>query len=605
MKDKIKLILKSIRQYKKPAIVTPFFMVGEVLLESLIPFTMSIFLDTVIKINSFEDFTKLFTVDKLPFQVSLLGLIIAMVIMAILSIICGVCGGVFAAKASVGLATNLRGDLYKKIQTFSFANIDKFSASSLVTRMTTDISNIQMAFQMCIRIVFRAPLMIVFSAVMAFISGGAVAWVFIVLIPLMGTGFFFIVKYAMRIFTKVFKRYDAMNQSVQENITGIRVVKAYVREDFEKRKFNVASNNIKADFTKAEKIVALNIPLMNSTIHLSNIVIIAIGAYCIGKYSRVESGKIFNDVLTIGQMSSLLTYGIQILTNIMMVSLIMVMLTMSLEAIRRVGEVLQEEPTIKNPDNPIMELKDGSIDFNHVNFVYKKEAEKDTLSDIDIHIKSGQIIGILGSTGSGKTSVVNLISRLYDVKDGEVLVGGENVKNYDLVTLRDNVAVVLQKNVLFSGTIADNLRWGKEDATEEEMMKACDIAQASEFVHQLKDGLNTHIEQGGTNVSGGQKQRLCIARAILKSPKVLILDDSTSAVDTKTDKLIRSHLKDDLPTMTKIIIAQRISSIENADQIIIMDNGKINAIGTHDELLKSSHIYQEVYYTQNRVGGEN
>lgn len=603
MKDKIKLILKSVRQYKKYAIITPFFMVGEVLLESLIPFTMSIFLDTCIKATSFNDFLTPFEVSKLPFKVSLLALIIAMVVMAIFSIICGIFGGVYAAKASVGLATNLRSDLYKKVQTFSFANIDKFSASSLVTRMTTDIANVQMAFQMCIRIVFRAPLMIIFSAVMAFVSGGQVAWVFVVLIPLMGAGLFFIVKNAMKIFTKVFKRYDALNQSIQENVTGIRVVKAYVREEFEKEKFSKASNNIKGDFVKAEKIVALNIPLMNTTIHISNIVVIAIAAYLIGKYSYIKEGKIFNDVLSIGQMSSLLTYGIQILTNIMMVSIIMVMLTMSLEAIRRIGEVLQEEPTIKNPENPIYEVKDGSVDFNNVNFKYKETADKNTLNNIDLHIKSGQFIGILGSTGSGKTSVINLISRLYDVKDGDVLVGGKNVKEYDLVTLRDNVAVVLQKNVLFSGSIAENLRWGKENATEKEMMWACDIAQASEFVSQLKEGLNTHIEQGGTNVSGGQKQRLCIARAILKSPKILILDDSTSAVDTKTDKIIRKHLKEDLPEMTKIVIAQRISSIENADQIIIMDNGEVSAIGNHEYLMKNSQIYQEVYNTQNRVGG--
>ncbi len=608
MKDKIKLILKSVRQYKKYALITPIFMVIESLLECVLPFTMSIFLDLCIQATSFNDFLTLYKHTKLPFEVSLLSLIIVMVTMALLSIFSGIMGGRYGAKASVGLATNLRSDLYKKIQTFSFANIDKFSTSSLVTRMTTDVQNVQMSFQMCIRIVIRAPLMMIFSAVMAFVSGGVVAWLFIALIPILGFGLFFIVKSAMKIFLKVFKRYDALNESVQENVTGIRVVKAYVREDFEKNKFNNASTSMMGDFIKAEKIVALNTPLMNTTIHLSNILVVAIASYLIGKYSFIkEEGSqiiILNEKLSIGQMSSLLTYGIQILTNIMMISMIMVMLTMSLEAIRRIGEVLQEEPTIQNPSNPLYDVNDGSVDFNDVNFRYKKNAQRDTLSHIDLHIKSGQFIGILGSTGSGKTSVINLISRLYDVSDGQVLVGGKDVRSYDLKTLRDNVAVVLQKNVLFSGSIADNLRWGKEDATIDELKKACDIAQASEFISQLKDGFDTHIEQGGANVSGGQKQRLCIARAILKNPKILILDDSTSAVDTKTDKLIRKHLKEDIPNTTKIVIAQRISSIEDADQIIILDDGSINAIGTHEELLKNNLIYQEVYHTQNRVGGD-
>ncbi len=605
MLKKIKLILKSLRQYKIYAIITPLFMVIEALMESLIPFTMSIFLDISIKTGGISDFLTYYPADKLPFDVNLLTLVIAMIVMAMLSLLSGIMGAKFGAKASVGLASNLRSDMYKKLQTFSFANIDKFQPSSLLTRMTTDIQNVQQAFQMCIRIVFRAPLMMIFSAVMAFIAGGWVAFIFIVLIPILGIGLYFIVKRAMAIFLKVFKRYDALNESVEENVSAIRVVKAYVREDYEKTKFNTASNNMTSDFVKAEKTVALNTPLMNTVIHLSNILVVSVASYLTGRFSSIgEGGEILNQYLTIGQMSSLLTYGIQILTCIMMISMIMVMLTMSLESVRRIGEVLEEEPTIKNPENPIYEVKDGSVDFNHVNFSYKKEAEKQTLTDIDLHIKSGQFIGILGSTGSGKTSVVNLISRLYDVSDGEVLVGGKNVKEYDLKTLRDMVAVVLQKNVLFSGSIADNLRWGNQEATVEEMKKACDIAQASEFVSQLKDGFDTYITQGGTNVSGGQKQRLCIARAILKNPKVLILDDSTSAVDTKTDKLIRQHLKEDIPNTTKIVIAQRISSIEDADQIIVLDNGKINQIGTHEELLKSNPIYQEVYYTQNRVGGD-
>ena len=608
MKHKIKLILGSLRQYKKYAFITPIFMIIEALLESALPFVMSIFLDVAVKTISVDDFTTFYDHPRLPFKISLLVLVITMVLMALLSFISGILGGRFAAKASVGIATNLRSDLYKKIQTFSFANIDKFSTSSLVTRLTTDVSSVQMAFQMMIRIVVRAPLMMIFSAVMAFVAGGQAAWIFIALIPVLGIGLFFIIKFAMGIFMRVFKRYDALNQSVQENVSGIRVVKAYVREDFEKNKFNTASTNMSKDFIKAEKIVALNNPLMNTTIHISNIAVVAIASYIIGKYSTLstQDGNIvvLNDKLSIGQMSALLTYGIQILMNIMMISMIMVMLTMSLEAIRRIGEVLEEEPTIKDCENPLFEVKDGSIDFNNVNFRYKKEADKDTLSDINIHIKSGQFVGILGSTGSGKSSIINLISRLYDVSEGEVLVGGINVKEYDLKTLRDNVSVVLQKNVLFSGTIADNLRWGDLNATQEEMQKACDIAQASEFIAHLKNGFETHIEQGGSNVSGGQKQRLCIARALLKKPKILILDDSTSAVDTKTDRLIRQGLRNDIPDTTKIVIAQRISSIEDADQIIIVDDGKINAIGTHEQLLKNNSIYQEVYYTQNRVGGD-
>ena len=609
MKHKIRLIMSSLREYKKFAIITPIFMIIEALLESALPFVMSIFLDIAIKVKAPGDFLTFYDHTKLPFKVSLLVLIITMVAMAMLSLLSGILGGRFAAKASVGLATNLRADLYRKIQTFSFANIDKFSTSSLVTRLTTDVSSVQMAFAMCIRIVIRAPLMMIFSAVMAFATGGQVAWLFIALIPVLGIGLFFIIKSAMKIFTRVFKRYDALNQSVQENVNGIRVVKAYVREDFEKEKFNNASTSMSQDFIKAEKIVALNTPLMNTTIHISNIAVVSIAAYIIGKYSSVVNNngeiEIVNNVLSIGQMSALLTYGIQILMNIMMISMIMVMLTMSLEAIRRIGEVLDEEPTIKDCENPVFEVKDGSVDFNNVNFRYKQDAEKDTLSKIDIHIKSGQFIGILGSTGSGKTSIVNLISRLYDVSEGEVLVGGVNVKEYDLKTLRDNVSVVLQKNVLFSGSIADNLRWGDLNATEEDMKRACDIAQASEFISQLKDGYNTRIEQGGANVSGGQKQRLCIARAILKKPKILILDDSTSAVDTKTDRLIRKGLKEDIPETTKIVIAQRISSIEDADQIIIVNDGAIDAIGTHEELLKHNEIYKEVYYTQNRVGGDH
>ena len=603
MWKKIKLILKSLRQYKKDAIVTPFFMIGEAALECALPFVMSMFVDTLRHITKIEDFMTPFPYANGPIhlEVSLFWLIITLVGMAFLSLACGILGGVFASRASVGMAANLRSDMYKKLETFSFANIDKFSASSLVTRMTTDISTVQMAFQMVIRAVIRAPLLMIFSAVMAFITGGQMAWIFIGLIPAIGLCLFLIISAAMKIFRKLFKRYDLLNESVQENITGMRVVKSYVREDYEKEKFNKTSDGMTGEFVRAEKIVALNNPVMNTGIHLSNVLIIGIGAYLIGK--DIENGTV-GKTLSIGQMSALVTYGIQILMSLMFVSMIMVTLVMSIEGIRRIGEVLEEEPTIKNPENPIMEVANGDVVFDKVNFKYSEHAEKNALEDINVNIKSGQFIGILGSTGSGKTSLVNLISRLYDIQEGSLKVGGHDVKEYDLEVLRNNVAVVLQKNFLFSGTIADNLRWGNLHATDEELQEVCKIAQAEEFIESFPQKYNTQIEQGGTNVSGGQKQRLCIARALLKKPKILILDDSTSAVDTKTDRLIRYGLKNDLPETTKIVIAQRISSIEDADQIIIMDDGKINAIGTHADLLKNNHIYQEIYYTQNNQGGD-
>ena len=616
MWKKIKLILKSLRQYKKHAIITPLFMVLEAALECALPFVMSMFVDTIEKVTTIEDFMTPYLYENTNFgfslNVSLFGLIMTLLGMALVSIACGILGGVFGSKASVGLATNLRSDLYKKIESFSFSNIDKFSSSSLVTRMTTDINNVQMAFMMCIRIVIRAPLMMIFSAIMAFIAGGQMAWIFICLIPLIGFFLFLIIRFAMGIFRRVFKKYDALNASVQENVSGMRVVKSYVREDFEKEKFNKASNSMTHEFVRGEKIVALNSPVMNTAIHLSNILIIGIGASIISAdatanktyYDAMEDTIHWGGRLTIGQMSSLLTYGIQILMSLMMISMIMVMLVLSIEAVRRIGEVLEETPTIKNSKDPIYEVKDGSVVFDNVDFKYSKHAEKNTLENININIKSGQFVGILGSTGSGKTSLVNLISRLYDINDGSLTVGGVDVKKYDLETLRNNVAVVLQKNFLFSGSIADNLRWGDLNASEEEMKEACRIAQAEEFIESLPNKYDTHIEQGGSNVSGGQKQRLCIARALLKKPKILILDDSTSAVDTKTDRLIRMGLRNDLPETTKIVIAQRISSIEDADQIIIMEDGRINAIGKHEDLLKNNHIYQEIYYTQNRVGGD-
>jgi len=601
MLKKIKLILKSVRQYKKAAFITPIFMMFEAAFECCLPFVMSIFVDSIINISTPADILSKTTVND--YGIPIIWIMVILLTCAVLSMFNGIMGGKYASIASCGFVANLRSDLYKKLQSFSFSNIDKFSASSLITRMTTDCNNVQMSFQMCIRIVIRAPLMIVFSAVMAVMAGGGMAFIFAALIPFIALGLFFIGKKAISIFIKVFKRYDALNESVQENVSGIRVVKAYVREEFEKKKFNNASDSLAKDFIRVEKIIALNNPMMNAAVHLSNILVLSIGSSIIFSTYDFNLGK-YGD-LSVGQLSSLLTYGIQILSNLMMISMILVMLIMSLESIRRVSEVLEEEPEIKNPENPIMEVNDGSVDFNDVYFKYKENAEKNTLEDIDLHIKSGQFIGILGSTGSGKTSVVNLITRLYDVKDGEVIVSGHNVKEYDMKVLRDNVSVVLQKNVLFSGTIASNLKWGNLNATNEEMLRALDIAQASEVLRgEGAQGLERRVEQGGANFSGGQKQRLCIARALMKNPKILILDDSTSAVDTKTDRLIRSALKNDLPHMTKIVIAQRISSIEDADQIIIMDDGKINAIGTHDELIKNNKIYQEVYYTQNQVGGE-
>ena len=593
---KIWLVLKSVREYKWLALVTPFFMVGEAGAETSIPYVMSLLTDDIANGTiTGNDYSKIWLYVGL-----LMGL-------AVFSILCGIFGGIFAAKASAGLAKNLRHDLYTKLQSFSFANIDKFESSSLITRTTTDIQNATMAFQMCIRIVVRAPLLLIFSMIMAFLSGGNLAWVFVVLVPFVALAFILIVIFAMPIFRRVFKRYDKLNKTVQENVSGIRVVKSYVREEYEQQKFTEASTSIAKDFIKAETVVALNQPVMNTCIHLSNIAILVLASYIMlhnATYDPDAGTYNYGTTVTPGSMSACITYGLQVLVALMMISMIIVMLVMSLESIRRIGEVLEEEPTIKNPENPIMEVKDGSVNFNHVSFKYFEGAERNALENIDIHIKSGQFVGILGSTGSGKTSLVNLISRLYDVTEGELLVGGINVKNYDLITLRDNVSVVLQKNVLFSGTIASNLRWGNEKATDEELLHACEIAQANEFISKLPDGLNTVIEQGGTNVSGGQKQRLCIARAILKKPKILILDDSTSAVDTKTDSLIRKGLKEIIPDTTKIVVAQRISSIQDADQIIIMDNGTINAVGTHEELLKNNEIYKEVYYSQNKKGGK-
>ena len=588
-----KKVFKSVREYKIYAIITPLFMIGEAAVECALPFVMSLFVDSIEKAT---DITML-----LPYIFAIIG-------MAVVSITCGILAGRFASIASCGFAKNLRNDLYKKVESFSFENIDHFHASSLVTRMTTDVTNAQQSFAMVIRIVIRAPLMLIFSAIMAFVTGGHMAWIFVAAIPAIGIIFFVLARLAMGIFRRVFKRYDALNESVQENVAGMRVVKSFVREDYEDKKFTNASHSLSKDFIKAEKIVALMTPLMNTSIHVVYLLTMYFAASIIFKTaSAIPNGDgtyeyVWGD-LSLGQMSALLTYGIQILMSIMMISMIVTMLVMSFESVRRIGEVLDEEPTIVDPENPIMEVEDGSIIFDNVSFKYNKEAERYSVSNLNINIKSGQFIGIIGSTGSGKSTLVNLISRLYDTTEGEVIVSGHNVKEYGLEPLRNSVAMVLQKNFLFSGTIRSNMQWGNKEATDEEIMRAIEIAQIPDVIKHYPEGLDHVVEQGGANFSGGQKQRLCIARAILKNPKILILDDSTSAVDTKTDKLIRRALKNDLPAMTKIVIAQRISSIEEADQIIVLDNGEINAIGTHEQLLKNNDIYKEVYVSQTQKGG--
>ena len=590
-------VLKSVREFKKYAIITPLFMIGEAAVECALPLVMSEFVERIETVNSIQ--------ELLPFILIILA-------MAVVSIICGILGGRFAAYAASGFAKNLRHDLYKKVESFSFENIDHFHASSLVTRMTTDVTNTQNSFAMAIRIVVRAPLMLIFSAIMAFIVGGHLAWIFVAAIPVIGIIFVVLARLAMGIFRRVFKKYDALNESVQENVSGMRVVKSYVREGYEDNKFSTASNNLSKEFIKAEKIVSLMTPLMNTSIHVVYIITMFFAATLIFKETTPYWGTdadgnptiLFQwGQLSIPDMSALLTYGIQILMSIMMISMIVTMLVMSFESIRRISEVLDEEPTIKNPENPVMEVNDGSVVFDNVSFKYKKEAERYAVNGLNINIKSGEFIGIIGSTGSGKSTLVNLISRLYDTTEGRVLVGGNDVRSYDLKTLRDSVAVVLQKNFLFSGTVASNMRWGNKEATDEEIVKALRVAQMSETIEATQERLNKVVEQGGANFSGGQKQRLCIARALLKNPKILILDDSTSAVDTKTDRLIRKALKNDLPDMTKIVIAQRISSIEEADQIIVLDNGEINGIGTHKQLLENNEIYREVYQSQTQKGG--
>lgn len=576
----IRVLKKSIREYKRDSILTPILVAFEALVECIIPLMVANL------VNKMQNGCDLSVILKYG---------VILIIMACFSLLFGALAGITAANASAGFGKNLRKDLFMAVQNFSFENIDRFSASSLVTRMTTDVTNVQMAYMMIIRTVVRAPLMLIFSLVMGFIMGGPLAFIFLFTIPVLGIGLGLVIKKTMPLFRKVFKKYDNLNNSVQENINGIRVVKSFVREDFEMKKFNEAAEDVCADFTKAEKILALNNPMMQFCLYVVMIFVLTFGSYLVVNFGGA--------IIQVGQLSSLLTYSFQILMCLMMLSMIFVMVTISIESCERIVAVLEEKRTISNPENPIYEVNDGSIDFNNVSFKYSKRADRYALENINLHIKSGQTIGILGGTGSSKTSLVNLISRLYDVTEGEVKVGGVNVKDYDLVTLRDAVSVVLQKNVLFSGSIKENLRWGNKDATDEEIEEACHLACADEFIEQFPDKYDTHIEQGGTNVSGGQKQRLCIARALLKKPKILILDDSTSAVDTKTDAIIRAGFKKFIPETTKIIIAQRVSSVQDADQIIIMNNGSIEAIGTHDELLASNPIYQEVYYSQNK-GGE-
>ena len=573
----LKILSKSIREFKKDSILCPLLVTGEVILECMIPFF------TAQLVNRMK--------ENASMQMILhYGLIL--VVMAVLSLLFGLWAGNFAASASTGFARNIRKDMFQRIQGFSFENIDRFESSSLVTRLTTDISNVQMAYMMLVRTAFRGPLMVVFSFVAAFMMGGRMAIIFCFVIPILAIGLIIITKKAMKIFNEIFKRYDALNESVEENIQGMRVVKTYVREDFEKEKFNEKAESLAKDFISAEKLIAIANPLMQFCLFVVVIFVLSFGSYLV-----VSTGGVDLDV---GQLSALLTYSYQILSSLMLVAMVFVMVVISAASSRRIAEVLTEDSTMKNPENGIKEVKDGSIDFNHVFFKYSKDAKKNVLTDISLHIPSGQTVGILGGTGSAKSSLTQLISRLYDVTEGEVLVGGEDVRKYDIQALRDQVAVVLQKNILFSGTVAENLRWGNPNTTQAELEEACRLSQAAEFIERMKGGCESHVEQGGSNFSGGQKQRLCIARALLKKPKVLILDDSTSAVDTKTDAFIRKGFKEFIPDTTKIIIAQRVSSVMDADQILIMDKGEIIARGTHEELMENSPIYRETYESQNR-----
>ena len=578
-----KKFLNSVREFKTPSILTLIFIIAEVVIEVFIPFI------TAELINYIQ------TTSALEMSV-VLRYGILLVIMALLSLTCGGVAAYTCARASSGFSRNLRQDVFDRIQTFSFENIDKFSSTSLVTRLTTDVHNVQMSYMMIIRTAVRAPLMLVFAIVMAAVMGGWLAMSFAVLVPVLAFGLFLISRKAMPAFRAVFRKYDRLNESIEENVRGMRVVKGFSRENHEKKKFGIAAEDICSDFTKAERIVALNSPLMQVCVYANMVFVMLVGSMLV-----INSG---GAVVNVGHMSAMLTYGMQILIQLMMLSMIYVMLTMSSESMKRIIEVLDERSALTSTENAVTEVKDGSIDFIDVNFKYSAKAEKYALFDVDLHIDSGMTVGILGGTGSSKSTLVQLIPRLYDVTEGCVKVGGVDVRDYDLDTLRGQVAMVLQKNLLFSGTIKDNLRWGNENATDEEMIEACKLAQAHEFVTSFPDGYDTHIEQGGTNVSGGQKQRLCIARALLKKPKILILDDSTSAVDTRTDAFIRAGFKSYIPETTKIIIAQRVSSVQDADLILVMENGAIAAMGKHDELIASCDIYKEIY-TQQTKGGED
>ena len=577
----LKRLMASVREFKRPTILTLIFIVGEAVIEVFIPFITA---ELVNEIKAGVDMNEIIKLGVL------------LVVLAMLSLTCGGIAAFTCAKASSGFARNLRSDIFSKVQTFSFENIDKFSSSSLVTRMTTDISNVQFAYMMVIRTAIRSPLMFIFSITMAYIMGGALATTFVVVVPILIVGLFLVSRKAMPAFRSVFRKYDRLNESIEENVRAMRVVKGFAREDYEKNKFGTAAENIRRDFTRAERIVAWNSPLMQFCVYFNMAFVLLVGSRMI-----ITSG---GTVIDVGQISAMLTYGMQILMSLMMLSMIYVILTMSSESMKRICEVLEETPKLEMPSEPVTEVKDGSVDFENVSFKYSEKAEKYALSNINLHIDSGMTVGILGDTGSSKSTLVQLIPRLYDTTEGSVKVGGRDVREYDIKTLRDSVAMVLQKNLLFSGTINENLRWGDADATEDEIKEACRLAQADEFVMSFPDGYETKIEQGGTNVSGGQKQRLCIARALLKKPKILILDDSTSAVDTKTDMLIRTGFKTYIPETTKIIIAQRVASVQDADLILIMHNGCIEAMGKHDELLESSKIYREIYTQQTMGGGE-
>ena len=578
----IKRLSKSIREYKKDSILAPLYVSLEVVIEVIIPILMASLIDYGIDAGNMTWVIKM-------------G--IALLISAVFTLLTGALSGRSAAIASSGFAKNLRQDMYYNVQKFSFSNIDKFSTASIVTRLTTDVTNVQNSYQMLIRLAVRGPIMLVFSMIAAFGINAQLSLIFLAAVPILGIGLYFIMSKAHPIFERVFKTYDKLNNIVQENLHGVRVVKSFIREDFEDQKFMDVSNSIYQDFTKAEKTLAFNMPLMQFCMYACTLLVSWFGARLI-----VTTGNNPMDGLSTGQLMSLISYAIQILMSLMMLSMVLVMITISRASAERIVEILEEESDLKNGSHPIYEVKNGEITFENVSFKYHQKAEKECLSHIDLHIKSGETIGIIGGTGSSKTSLVQLIPRLYDVTSGRVTVGGVDVRDYDIETLRQEVAVVLQKNVLFSGTIKENLRWGNEQATDEELIRVCQLAQADSFIQNFPDKYDTYIEQGGSNVSGGQKQRLCIARALLKKPKILILDDSTSAVDTKTDALIRQGFASDIPDTTKIIIAQRISSIQEADQIIVMDDGIINAIGTHEQLLATCSIYQEVYQSQMNGG---